>query len=993
MTFLERAARHIFEQHAPAELSRIGVVLPTRRAVFFFKQELARQAATPLLAPDVWAIEDFVTELAEVKLAEPVAMLFELYDVFREIDPQIQFDRFMTWAGILLQDFDRIDQYGVDARALFAWVSEAKAIERWWPDAEQRPADWQVRPGTAPARYFRLFENLDTVYTRLRERLQAKGLAYRGMAYRLLADEVFDRIIVRQLHERYYFLGFNALSVSEEKIITGLVQAKRAEVLWDSDAYYMDANPRMEAGKLLRRYRADARFGSGRGWQWQTDDLLRGEKHIRIVGVPNASMQAKLAGHLYKEWGSRQSGVESRESAGDRGTSPGLMTDDSRLATPACSTAIVLGDESLLQPLLFSLDESVRDYNVTMGVSLRHSLLFTLIDGLFELQRNFVEFRTADGAVRQIPKYNHRQVLKLLNHPFIRQYESVHFRHPDGTNPVRHAVREITRRNWSFLSEAELFELGGGHPLFRALFARWHDDSGRAIAQLYALIDLLREVYREAKDAIETEYLYEFYTLLRRLEALFQERPERVSLRSFRNFLYELVRQTKIPFNGEPVSSLQIMGMLETRTLDFERLIVLSVNEGTLPVGKKMNSLIPHDAAVEFRLPTHHDQDAVMSYHFFRLLQRAKEVVLVHVLPSDTYGGGEKSRFLLQIEHELRRANPNLTISYPEVVFEPPARQTAGPVDGVLVKSPELLAQLRAHLTERGLAATPLNNLIQCSMRYYFSQLTHLSDADETDDTLGADQFGTWLHETLEGIDQEAVARGGVQTRADVEQVLAELPARLERQFRAAYPGLPFGEGVNHILFQVAHKLLRGFFEQQLATGTFPVEILDVERKRTVTIEVDGLPVKINGRIDRLDRVNGTLRVVDYKTGVIKDNELKVKPEFLEEVLLRDRTKGKFRQLWLYRYLIEKQLLTGELVALGTPHVQAGMYSFRAVGRGFQTEEWAFRPGETPAEFVAESEGYLRQFVRELLDPAVPFQKSDDLAGCVYCDYKRLCGR
>lgn len=980
MTFLERAARHVFDNHPRTELSRVGIVLPTRRAVFFFKQELAKRADTPLMAPDVWAIEDFVTDMVGVKLTEPVALLFELYDVFREIDPQIQFDRFTTWAGILLQDFDRIDQYAVDAKGLFAWVSEAKAIDRWWPDAEKRPAEgWHARPGSPSDKYFKLFDNLWHVYTRLRERLRAKGLAYRGMAYRELAEEVYERILVRSTHDKYYFLGFNALSTSEEKIITQLINAKRAEVCWDSDAYYMDYNRAMEAGALLRRYRDDARFSTGQGWQWQTDDLLRGTKNLRIIGVPNASMQAKLAGHLYREWTvvSGQSPVVSR------------ATDFSA----DCPTAIVLGDEALLQPLLFSLDETVKDYNVTMGVSLRHSMLFTLVDGLFELQRNFVEFRTTEGERRRIPKFSHRHVLKVLNHPFVRQYELVHFRHHEGPNPVRQAVREITRRNLAFLSASELIELGGGHELFRALFTRWNDDSARAIGQLYAVIDLLRDVYREAQDAIETEYLYEFYTLLRRLEAVLQERPERVSLRSFRNFLYELVRQTKIPFNGEPVSPLQIMGMLETRTLDFERLIVLSVNEGTLPVGKKQNSLIPYDAAVEFHLPTHRDQDAVMSYHFFRLLQRAKEIVLVHVLPSDTYGGGEKSRFLLQIEHELRKANPNLTISYPEVVFEPPARHAIPAADLLIPKSESLLAQLRQHLTERGLAPTPLNNFIHCSMRYYFSQVARVQEAEEADETLGADQFGTWLHTTLEVIDKEAVEAGRIVEKADIERLIGEVPQRLEASFREAYPGLAFNEGVNHILFQVAQKLLVDFFRQQLDEDHFPVEVLDVEQKLTTVLDVDGLPVKISGRIDRLDRVNGTLRVIDYKTGKIGSKELEMKPDAVPETLLTDRAKGKARQLWIYKYVVLKHLQDGLIAPVGAPTVEAGMISFRDVKTGFQRGGPEFATGETPEQFIQSSEAYLRQFVRTLLDPAVPFQKSTDLEGCKFCDYKRICGR
>ena len=993
-TFLDQAAEYIFKQHSLNQLSRVCIVIPSRRGVLYFKDALAKLSDKPFLAPDVLAIDDFVNTMTGVRQIDQVALLFELYDVFKEIDPNVVFERFMTWASTLLNDFDKIDQYLVDAKALFSYMTEAKAIERWQMQLGESQKDKNLKTDSTD-RYFKLFENIFTVYQNLRQRLADKGLHYRGMAYRELADNVEKYILSKERHTKYYFVGFNALSDAEEKIIRTLLKRKGfAETLWDSDAYYLYYKDQ-KAGNWLRYYKnGDDKKGItplfNDEWKWQSDELLKGKKKIQIIGVANASVQAKVAGHIFKDWEN---------------------TSKIDATVPKSQTAIVLGDENLLVPVMNSLDESVKDFNITMGLSLRNSMLFTLVDALFELQKNLVEFKTEDGRTVKIPKFSHRQIVRVLNHPFLRRYELIRFKAEQNEpkeNPIRKTLREITERNRVFLSSKELLEIAENEPLFESIFKHWHNKPKNAVKCFYELIDLLREVYKENQDAIETEYLYQFYLILQRMEVILEERGDTVSIRSFKTFLYELIKQTKIPFESETDESLQIMGMLETRTLDFEKVIILSVNEKTLPQGKRQNTLIPFDALSDpqFNLPTHNHADAVMAYHFFRLMQRAKEVVLVHVLPSDTYGAGEKSRFILQIEHELSKLNPNLDITYPNVKFiglEETEDKEETPL--LIQKTADILAFIEQEITEKGIFPSQMNQFLDCSLKYYFTRIAGIAQEEEVEEKIGADTFGNWIHKTFENIDKTFVEKGSKVEKEDLQTVLENIDTYLKEAFLQTNQGLKADDGMNFILYQIGETIVKKFINYQLENEVFPIELLDVEKTLKVTFNAQVndkvLPVKIAGRIDRLDRVSGNkIRVIDYKTGKVEAKELTMKPEDLEEKLLGDTDKDKFRQLWLYKYMVLKQMLSTKGLSIrGTKlpeidnEVSAGIYSFRNIDAGLLEQKIAFNAGETAMEFVADSEKYLQQFVSDLLNPEIPFEKTKDQDKCQYCDYKRICGR
>ncbi len=962
-------------------MDHVWVILPTRRAVSVFNQELANLTERPMLAPHAVAVDDFITEAADVQIADSVSLLFDLYDVFQQLEHQIEFDKFVGWATILLTDFDRIDQFLVDADYLFGYLTEAKRLEAWNGQLPKGATPIANTPVTS--QYFKLFTNLKEAYHRLRDRLTAKGLAYRGMAYRKLANEVEARLLDNPLYEKIYFVGFNALSKAEETIINVLTKANRAELIWDTDAYYLQ-NGRQEAGVFLRKYKQSGMPGfkdrSGGPGLGNTVVMGHGltetpDRTYRMVGVPTASLQAKLAGQLVSE------------------------TQVAGVATPR--TVVVLADETLLIPVLYSLNETVRDLNVTMGLSLRHSLLFTLIDTLFELQRTLVQFKDPANPGQLTPRFHHRQITKLLNHPFVRQYATINkLVAPDQPNElpkplIDWLLGELVTGKRAYLSSDELRFLGQQDALFNILFTPWPDhDPTLAIQALYELIDLLRDVYREGQDTIEIEYLYLFFSLLKQLETTLRQQAQQpgtpaVTLKSFRQFLNELIRQTTIPFTSEGDSDVQLMGLLETRGLDFERVIILSANEGILPQARKHNSLIPFDIAQEVGLPTYREQESITAYHVYRLLQRANDVTFLYTTTPDAYGNGkgEPSRFLRQIEHELvPAANGTITL------YKPGLRLAAGAgrQEAVLLQVPKtetIRAALTKYLTQTGIYPTHLNQYVSCGMQFYFNKLVNIREERDLDEHIGTDEFGTWMHETLEAIDRDYRMHNLPVTQDVVLRVLKE-------QYSKVMSGRVADTGYNLLFYKLAEDIMVQFqaFQNQ-ETASRGIKILGLEEHLTTTLPVDIgdgtiIPVRIGGKLDRTEQLgNGTIRIVDYKTGKV---ELPIKMPNLRESITDspDSKWEKIRQLWFYKYLFLK---SGR--ANGYP-VEAGFYSFRAdpATPEFKTNRVAFSDDNDPITYVEESEKLITTFVQRMFSDE-PFTMTTNTASCEFCQYTKICGR
>ncbi|TFZ64528.1 PD-(D/E)XK nuclease family protein [Hymenobacter sp. UV11] len=1018
-SFLAEVAAELLATHDADALADLVVIVPTRRAVVYLKNELA--LATPLgqalWAPRIAAMEDYIIERAGVQVEEPIALQLRLFDIFKEIDPELRFDHFVGWGGLLLQDFSSLDQNLTDTKGVFAYLAEAKALERWQLDPELKT--------TGLDRYFGFWGQLHRVYLRFKKLLKKDHLAYPGLAYRRAVQHLRAELAdpKRALPPLHYFVGLGGLSKAEETFIDRLHRVGRAELRFDADPFYLDADSPNRAGQALRRY--------WQKWDLPRDTYTRQEHlrerphHVRLLGVANASMQGKLAGQLLAE---------------------------ARQLNPQATVAVVLPDETLLLPVLHGLPpaELVPDFNVTMGLSFQSTALFNLVDLLFEVHLTGIR-EGAEGTDFGVPKYHHQAVTKLLAHPFLRRYQQwldAQADAPQFHNLLDNICRQIVQRHLVLLPAPTLLKLGLGHPLIEALFRPWNN-CDNIIRACYVLIDLLKQVYLHEHGAIEAEYLYLFYTLVRQLDSAFDCREQRLSVRSFRRFLYEQMRGTRLPFAGEPLAQVQIMGLLETRALDFDHVIILSCNENALPAPKRQTSLFPYDVLAEFKLPTYADAEATAAYNFWRLLQRAGRVDLVHVLPgAEGVRTGERSRFLRQLEFDLAPQNSQLALEdrtvevvTPSALTSPPSplsrgegglvstssleleassaspreRGLGGEVsaegallgDLTLAKDGPMLAGLRGVL-ERGLSPSALNEYLACSLKFYFSRLARFQENEEVEEALGADGFGTVVHDALEMLLKPFELEQRELTAADLPAILQRVPAEVTRQLRqeeADRQARP-DDGLNHVLGQVATRLIRKYLESLPGQpGVLPLRIVGQEKPMAATVFADlpgeaaPLAVRLFGRADRIDALpDGRRRVVDYKTGLVERRELNLRgtqkplpPAETIEKLLNESSSGadKVRQLWLYRFMLESDELNP-----APPGSEAAIMSLRKIDEGLLSAPLDFiTEGTGEPDFLRASAELVGRLARRILDPAEPIRKTDDLAKCEYCPYRGICAR
>ncbi len=963
--FLNKASQHIFSNHPTNQLANICIVLPTRRGCQAFKKEFGQLASHPILAPQIFAIEDFILNFTKLALFEPIDLLFELYNAFKQVDEKVNLEQFMSWAPTVLKDFESIDQYLVDAKQLFNFMTEAKAIERWGiTDIQSKKPEYE----TSVNKYFELFKNLFTTYQIFNQSLAKQNKAYRGSAYRKLANEAEKILLENTVIQKYYFLGFNALSLSEHKIINTLIVAQKAEILWDTDNYYMEnGHSGQIAGQFLKPYKFEASFG--KTWKWQENKLTTRAINLKIAEVANKSLQPIIASHYLDMWAKK-----------------GEINQN---------TALVLADENMLLPILSQIPKSVENYNITMGLPLKISNIFGLIEILFELQTNL-------KSEKNILKYNTRVLIKLLKHNIIQnscEKNSIN---------LNEIINFLIADNQVLTEKNQLFNLIGNKQITSLFFENWALNPQIAIQKLKEILAFIFENTVE-NDQIEIQFLAYFNNIFNRTTEILEATFSIINLKSLKTMLFELIRSQKIPFEGGQENALQIMGMLETRTLDFERIIMISTNEGFLPAGKKSNTLIPFDALTELNMPTFGHQDAVMAYHFFRLLQNAKEVVLIYIKPNSSNGNKEKSRFIMQIEHELVKLNPNITLEYPKFELDFKINEKL-PNEFSIKKTDKIINQIKIDLETKGLFATALNEYQRCSMLYYFNRIAKIAEPDEIEQHIGNDIFGTWLHSTLENIGKELKAKGQIE-KTHLEIIASEIKNRLKIDFANQFPKHNLAEGMNHILLNIAEKVLVNYFENEIKNGVFPQEILALEQKFSVLLalktENNIQKIKIGGKIDKIDKIENTIRVIDFKTGKVSQTDLELSNKIIENnndlfnmnYFLNDLKYEKLRQIWLYKYLIIKELQRSDsffnsIYDATTNQIEAGIYSFRNIGNGFLTSsKYIFPHIETDAEFITFSENILTIFIENLLDKNKDFSMTENLKTCENCSYRSICNR
>ena len=942
--FLKNLAETILNKY-PNSGNRLCVVMPNRRAGLFLKNYLAPDDDTPIWAPDIYSIEDFVTEVSGYASPDSLEQLSALYRAHCTIKgaEALPFDDFIGWSKGLVRDFEETDQYLADAGALFGHLSETRALSLW--NLDGRPlTEFELN-------YLGFYRSLKDYYDQYREILLEKGLSYHGQTCRMLAENP-EKYLDCPQWDHLIFAGFNAITPAQVQIFHHLVSTGKAEMLWDADTYYVN-NPNQEAGHFLRKLVKDQKLGDS---PELSDHFATSSRHIRIAGVPRQVGQTMLAGGIISKM---------MEESG-----PEILG----------KTAVVLADESLLIPLLNAIPPETGQFNVTMGFPLNQSPLFTLMDGILEMHINASESGKGEVA------FYHKHLLQVLQHS--------HMHHLVPYKAIQDVLRHIRNMKRSFIAPSHLSEIQRDNAFLEIALQLMQksDTSGTLILLLQDFIEKLNPALAaktntsELQVSPESEMLFNIAVILKRLETLSAEAGLIESPQTLRNLFREAAQTMPVAFYGEPLKGIQVMGMLETRTLDFENIIMLSVNEDKLPSGRSFNSFIPIDIRRTFGLPTHHDQQAVYAYHFYRLLQRGKNIWLLYDSEADGLGGGEKSRFISQIVQELNAYSPLNTLTE----ISPLMDSSLDPPNPLIIPKDEtVMARLR-QMAEKGLSPTTVNQYLNCPMRFYLSSVLKLGETDEVEETIDFRTLGTAVHEVMQQFYEPYL--GSFPPEPVYKEAIQNVESAIHKAMNKHYPGGETGQGRNLLIVKVAETWLKRYLKMESEAGYHPENgdhIIAVEKSlgHVLQINCDGkkLEVNLKGIADRIDRINGITRVIDYKTGNVTATELKKNPE---AVFSNDKETVHEKAFQLYFYLL-MSLHTPE-IATNAENLSAGIITFRKLNEGFLSLNIQKM---TTSEAIDEFESHLKVMLEEMYDPTLPFERTNYEKRCINCLFKVICNR
>lgn len=946
--FLEELAQSIYKKHKDDFLN-LYVVLPSRRSAVYFRMYLAKIVDGPIIAPNILSMDDFVKQLSKLYVPSQVELLLRLYDTYKKYDHEKanNLERFTPLGSTLLKDFSMIDKNLTEYAAIhvFEYLKDVKALERWGKELG-RDIDASEHPSLL--NYFAFWEHLEKTYADFRKSLLEDGFAYSGLAYRKVHENL-EQLITENKIEHVVFAGFAQMTGAEEDIIRTCIKLKKATTYWDADNYYMK-NTWHEAGDYIRNYQKkwlpkETVFANG---------LTQLPKEINLIESPDELSQARYTGKLIGDV------IE------DAIKNKGLE----KLKKSVNQTAILLPDGSMLNPVLYSLPDytsqgfTTANYlNLTMGTSLKNSQLADLILLLFKMQE-----RALSGKSWKI---YYLDLEHLLAHPFL-LFE------PTSKEIVQEILAFIRSQNIVYIEHSELLKLCSESRFLTLIFKAWEGNMFVAIEHLKAISEHLSEQLDSQKNSLEQELLFQFYTLLNNLYDAFKKREsENLRLNTFRYFLFELMKNHSVPFSGELVSPFQIMGMLESRTLDFKHVIILSCNEGHLPKSKVIDSVVPFGMRVHYKLPTHQENDGSFAYTFFRLFHRAEKITLIYKATQVGEGEGEPSRFIQQIENEWGNFS-NIKIN--KLKLELPAPSFVEKEKVSIKKDKAVIQKIKEVLT-KGRSPSAINAYIRSPLEFFYKHLLKLEDPENVEEYLDQRTFGTMLHDTLEEILTPYKSTGKPIDSDELASISKDdklIRICLYRAVEKSLLKMDVDTGKNHLLKEAAIELIKRYFKNE--SEKEPYQIVDLEGYHGASITIpmsdwDTPTFKVAGKADRIDlrKKDGYyhLRIVDYKTGTYEKSK-QLNASTLEQ-LFSNHEKEKIVQLMLYKYMIIREIQENKVenlpkdFSLERDIISAGFVFFRKLEDDFVEYNLKDIPTNNLA-FIDYVEKFLVIFAKDLLD-------------------------
>lgn len=963
-TFLQLVAQDLY-QKIGNDLSRVAIVFPNKRASLFFNEYLAMQSDRPIWSPAYVSISELFRQLSPWKSGDPIRLVCELYKVFREeTRSEETLDDFYFWGELLISDFDDVDKNLVDADRLFSNLQDLKNImdDYDFLDSEQEEAIRQFfqnfsieRRTQLKEKFISLWDKLGDIYHHYRHNLAELGIAYEGMMYRYVMEELQpDKL----KYEHYVFVGFNVLNKVETKFFERLREAGKALFYWDYDIFYTRL-PREntppythEAGEfILRNLKIfpnelpEAVF-----------DTLRKPKNVRFISAPTENAQARYL----PEW------IRS-------------VTKRDLPETPVKEkeNAVVLCNEALLLPVLHSIPSEVKNVNITMGFPLAQTPVYSFVSALIELQTT--------GYRRDTGRYQYEAVQSVLKHPYTRQLST----------SAEGLEKQLTRDNRFFPLPSELKQDTFLEQVFTpktgiSALCQYLTEMLREVTVLYRkeqeTDDIFNQLYRES--------LFKSYTLINRLLNLIDNGELNIQIETLRRLLCRLLATSNIPFHGEPAIGMQVMGVLETRNLDFRNLIMLSLNEGQLPKAGGDSSFIPYNLRKAFGMTTIEHKNAVYAYYFYRLIQRAENVTLLYNTASEGLNRGEMSRFMLQF---LVESPHTISREYLEAGQSPQSGREIS-----VEKTPEIITRMYERYDvnrhPRSLfSPSALNTYLDCKLKFYYRYVAGLKAPDEVSAEIDSALFGTIFHRAAELVYKDLTANGKEIRKDDLEQVLSNNiklqnyvdTAFKEEFFHVALTEKPEYNGTQLINAKVITSYLRQLLRNDLQYAPFFME--GMEKKVTEIIEIETpqgkLALNIGGTIDRIDSKDDTLRIVDYKTGGSPKTPENIKQLFTPA----DGRPNYIFQTFLYASIMcRKQSLKVAPSLLYIHRAASEMYSpVIEMGEARQPKI----PVNNFAFYEDEFRERLQTLLQEIYNPEEAFTQTEDTKKCEFCDFRELCRR
>ena len=969
-SFLYKIAETYYSEYKE-NISNFSFVFPNRRAGLFFQRYISQIAAKPVFSPEILTVNECFAMASQWQSADRLSNLFRLYRIYIEQSGSDEsFDSFVFWGEMLLSDFDDVDKYRVNAKQLFTNITELKQIDQLFNVFTEKQVEairqfWSnfvpVTEGKSQEDFVATWKILLPVYEIFRAELIAENTATEGMICRDVADRLHAKEEIHEfINKQFVFVGFNALNPCERTLMAELQKRNQADFYWDYDA----AELRDVDNQASRFYAENIHFFPSKFHIETVIESLH-EKKIELIAVPSAVGQTKQVYSILNK-------LYPTENI-DANIPEELSTINYQLSTSWINTAVVLPDESLLVPLLHSLPQQIGKVNVTMGFPLKSTPVSGLIEHIFELQRRM---RISGNRI----SFYHQTVSNILNHQYISLL---------CNKEANRLTQQISVNNWIYIDAEELNK----NELLATIFLP-QTDTQTFLPYLLHILRSLQNGWQQAWDEthsyqLECDFLYQYYVTINRMADILKSKPINVEMSM--DTLVRLTRQLTagitIPFVGEPLDGLQIMGVLETRGLDFENLIITSFNEGIFPSKTSTNSFIPYNLRRGFELPTTEHQDAITAYNFYRLIHRAKRIYFLYDSRTEGMQTGEVSRFMHQLYYHYGIEIKKKSISF-DIGF---GNAQAIQVD----KTPAVMEKLLRFTTTEGssLSASSINTYIDCPLEFYLTKVEVVEQAEEVIETVEANMFGSLFHKVMENLYLPFI--GHLIQSDDFDRLIKstlQIDNEILYAFNSEYfkrkPGaslIPL-EGNNLLIASVLRKYVLQVLKVDKKHA--PFRYISSEERCSIQYPIQNgvLNVNLKGFIDRIDEKEGHLRILDYKTGIGK-----LEFKNLDEVFEHNKdNRPKFvLQTFLYG-IFYKERAEGKTI---TP----GIYYIRDVFKDEFDTELTNKESKEKVTNFEQYEGNFREHLtnclEEIFDPEIPFSQTSNVKICQYCPYIGVCNR